>query len=62
MKKIIYSIVALSFILSSCNNSASEAEHGHDHDTHQHENGDEHQDHDHEHDQEEFTVADTLKK
>ena len=62
MKKIIYSIVALSFILASCNNSASEAEQGHDHDTHQHENGDAHEDHDHEHDQDEFTVEDTLKK
>lgn len=74
MKKVIYSIFAITFILASCNN-ATEAEHGHDHSTHQHEegdghehgtheheNGEVHEDHDHHHEQEEFTVSDTLKK
>lgn len=72
MKKIIYSIFAITFILASCNNS-SEAEHGHDrethpheegeahdHGTHEHEDGEVHEDHDHT--QEEFNVSDTLKK
>lgn len=71
MKKIIYSIFALTFILASCNNSSEEAhdhndgthqhENGeaHDHGTHEHENGEVHENH---HDQEEFTVSDTLKK
>jgi len=62
MKKIIYSLFALTFILASCNNST---EHGHDHEahdhgTHEHEDGEVHEDHDH--GQEEFNVSDTLKK
>lgn len=72
MKKIIYSIFALAFILASCNNSSEEAhdhENGthqhddgetHDHSTHEHDNGEVHEDHDHH--QEEFNVDDTLKK
>jgi Ni/Co efflux regulator RcnB len=65
MKKIIYSIVALTFILVSCNNSASDAEHDHDaheHGTHEHDNGEVHEDHGHDHHQEEFTVEDSLTK
>ncbi len=69
MKKVIYSIFAITFILASCNNASEEA---HDHDTHQHEEGEahEHGTHEHEngevhedhHDQEEFKASDTLKK
>ncbi|MCC6703065.1 MAG: hypothetical protein IT221_16160 [Fluviicola sp.] len=61
MKKSIYFVIAFTFVLTSCNNSA-ESEHGHDHGTHQHEDGEVHENHDHSSQQEEFSVGDTLKK
>jgi hypothetical protein len=61
MKKNITFVIAIFFILSSCNNSAK-SEHGHDHSTHQHEDGEVHENHEHQLQQEEFSVSDTLKK